>query len=207
MNGDIKGIKKNGESESSVSSIIAGGINEVIAVTFDSDGRANAAPIGIINKSGRCRLVLFKGTHTLENVLNNGIFCANIIHDPVLYVKTAFEDIGSEYFVKDNLCGHTFYRLKPAESFVLFKAVKTGESAESCIFELNFVSEKILTHQVIPFNRGYAAIIDATVHATRYVNARTEELKRLIDYDISIVVKCGGDRENEAAQMLLEYIK
>lgn len=211
MSGDIKGIKKNGDSGSSESSIIAGGINEVIAVTFDSRGRANAAPIGIINRSGRSRLVLFRGTHTLENVLENGIFCANIVHDPVLYVTTAFEDIGSENFAEDFAdgegCVQRFFRLKSAESFVLFKAVKTGESAESCIFELNFVSEKVIAAPVHPFNRGFAAIIDATVHATRYAVSRSAELKEIIDYDISIARKCGGKRENEAAEMLLEYIK
>ena len=214
----------NGNKESS---IIAGGINEVIAVTFDGSGRANAAPIGIINRSGRSRLVLFRGTHTLENILENGIFCANIVHDPVLYVKTAFEDIGSEFFEEDyaenfaedfaedfaencadvKVCGRRFYRLKSAESIVLFKAVKTGESAESCIFELDFVSEKVIATPVHPFNRGFAAVIDATVHATRYVISRSAELKALIDYDISIAKKCGGERENEAVRMLLEYIK
>jgi len=202
----------NGNKESS---IIAGGINEVIAVTFDGSGRANAAPIGIINRSGRSRLVLFRGTHTLENVLGNGIFCANIVHDPVLYVKTAFEDIGSEEFAEDfaensadaDGCGLRFFRLKSAESYVLFKAVKTGESAESCIFELDFVSEKVIAPSVHPFNRGFAAVIDATVHATRYVISHSAELKELIDYDISIARKCGGERETEAVRMLLEYIK
>lgn len=202
----------NGNKESS---IIAGGINEVIAVTFDGSGRANAAPIGIINRSGRSRLVLFRGTHTLENVLGNGIFCANIVHDPVIYVKTAFEDIGSEEFAEDfaensadaDGCGLRFYRMKSAESYVLFKAVKTGESAESCIFELDFVSEKVIAPSVHPFNRGFAAVIDATVHATRYVISHSAELKELIDYDISIARKCGGERETEAVRMLLEYIK
>ena len=210
----------NGNKESS---IIAGGINEVIAVTFDGSGRANAAPIGIINRSGRSRLVLFRGTHTLENVLGNGIFCANIVHDPVLYVKTAFEDIDSENFTEEfaedcaedfaeisagaDGCGRRFYRLKSAESYVLFKAVKTGESAESCIFELDFVSEKVIAPSVHPFNRGFAAVIDATVHATRYVISHSAELKELIDYDISIARKCGGERETEAVRMLLEYIK
>jgi len=198
----------NGNKESS---IIAGGINEVIAVTFDGSGRANAAPIGIINRSGRSRLVLFRGTHTLENVLGNGIFCANIVHDPVLYVKTAFEDIGSENFAEEFADRDSgvprFYRLKSAESYVLFKAVKTGESAESCIFELDFVSEKVIAPSVHPFNRGFAAVIDATVHATRYVISHSAELKELIDYDISIARKCGGERETEAVRMLLEYIK
>ena len=210
----------NGRKESS---IIAGGINEVIAVTFDREGRANAAPIGIINRSGRCRLVLFKGTHTLENVLENGVFCANIVYDPVLYVKTAFEDIGGDGFTEECFTGESFtenfvegeekdsvlrfYRLKSAESCVLFKAVKTGESAESCIFELDFVSEKIIAPSVHPFNRGYAAVIDAAVHGTRYVISRSAELKSIIDYDISIAKKCGGERENEAVRMLLEYIK
>ena len=198
----------NGNKESS---IIAGGINEVIAVTFDGSGRANAAPIGIINRSGRSRLVLFRGTHTLENVLGNGIFCANIVHDPVLYVKTAFEDIDSENFAEEFADGDSgvprFYRMKSAESYVLFKAVKTGESAESCIFELDFVSEKVIAPSVHPFNRGFAAVIDATVHATRYVISHSAELKELIDYDISIARKCGGERETEAVRMLLEYIK
>jgi hypothetical protein len=56
-----------------------------------------------------------------------------------------------------------------------------------------------------PVNRGFNSIIDATVHATRYKINRDPHLKKLIDYHAGIVRKCGGKRELEALELLVQY--
>ncbi|MGE5831376.1 MAG: DUF447 domain-containing protein, partial [Methanomicrobiales archaeon] len=58
------------------------GINEVIATTWN-----NAAPMGIIFRDGEYRMVLFRGSHTAMNIERWGWVVANIVHDPVLWVR------------------------------------------------------------------------------------------------------------------------
>ena len=60
---------------------------------------------------------------------------------------------------------------------------------------------------VHPVNRGFNSIIDATVHATRYRVNRDPELKKLIDYHIAIVRKCGGKKELAALDLLVQYYR
>jgi len=182
--------------------LLGEGINEIIAVT-----KKNAAPIGIINRGGPLKIVLFRGSHTLENVLETGIFVANFVFSPVLYVKTAFEDLSDDYFVEETFEDVSFYRLKDAEACILFKAELILKTPESCIFELAPLKEMVFDVKVRPVNRGFNCIIDASVHATRYVINRSPELKAIIDYDMGIAKKCGGRSEEEAVLMLKEYLK
>ena len=72
--------------------LLKGGINEVIATTA-----FNAAPIGIHYREKKYHAVLFLGSHTAENIARDGWVVANFVHDPVLYVKTAFEDLPQEH--------------------------------------------------------------------------------------------------------------
>jgi hypothetical protein len=60
---------------------------------------------------------------------------------------------------------------------------------------------------VRPVNRGFNSVIEATVHATRYVLSHDRDLMTWIDHHATIVHKCGGSREKEALDLLLEYIR
>jgi hypothetical protein len=65
------------------------------------------------------------------------------------------------------------------------------------------IIEEVAVH---PVNRGFNSIIDATVHVTRYKENQDPALKRLIDYHVGIVHKCGGKRELEALELLKKYM-
>ena len=80
--------------------LLKGGINEVIATTA-----FNAAPIGIHFRDKKASMILFPGSHTAENIMRDGWVVANIIHDPVLYVQTAFEDLPRDAFVEEPVAG------------------------------------------------------------------------------------------------------
>ena len=58
----------------------------------------------------------------------------------------------------------------------------------------------------VPVNRGQCAVIEATVHATRYRSTRDPRLGRLIEHHAVIVRKCGGPDELEALELLRGYI-
>ena len=156
--------------------LIKGGINEVIATTA-----FNAAPIGIHFRDKKASMILFSGSHTAENIERDRWVVANIIHDPVLYVRTAFEDLPRDAFAEEPVSGRMMVRLTQEKEII----------------------EEVAVH---PVNRGFNSIIDATVHATRYRVNHETKLRHLIDYHADIVQKCGGKKEIEALELLMRYV-
>ena len=177
------------------------GINEVIATT-----EFNAAPMGIIFREGVARMVLFSGSHTAKNIEKNGWLVANFVYDPILYVKTAFEDLSHDAFLEETINGTTMHRLKDSDAWAAFTT--TIEKKTPGALMVTLIPEKEIIEEVSlhPVNRGFNNIIDATVHATRYVMNKDPELKKQIDYHAGIIKKCGGKRELEALELLLGYI-
>ncbi len=181
--------------------LIKGGINEVIATTA-----FNAAPIGIHFRDKKASMILFSGSHTAENIERDRWVVANIIHDPVLYVRTAFEDLPRDAFAEEPVSGRMMYRLAGAEAWVAFTATVERKTHEAMMVRLTQEKEIIEEVAVHPVNRGFNSIIDATVHATRYRVNHETKLRHLIDYHADIVQKCGGKKEIEALELLMRYV-
>jgi hypothetical protein len=177
------------------------GINEVIATTD-----TNAAPMGIINRGGSLHMVLFRGSHTARNVARDRWVVANFVFDPVLYVRTAFDDLPPEAFVEEELGETAIHRLRDAEAWIAFGADVERSSDEAIIVRLLPLLEEVVELRLHPVNRGFNSIVDATVHATRYVRTPDPRLKELIDYHAGLVRKCGGAREWEALELLYRYL-
>lgn len=177
------------------------GINEVIATTT-----CNAAPIGIHFRNNTAHMILFRGSHTFENIQRDGWVVANFVQDPIIYVKTAFEDLTSESFVDETVGDLTMQRLTGADAWAAFTTTIERTTSESMIVSLSLRKEIIEDLIFHPVNRGFCNIIDATVHATRYVENRDQALKQLIDYHAGIIRKCGGKRELAALDLLMHHI-
>jgi hypothetical protein len=177
------------------------GINEVIATTS-----FNAAPMGIHYREGEAGMILFSGSHTALNIERDGWVVANFTHDPVLYVKTAFEDLPPGFFSEETVNRRTMHRLSVTDAWTAFSA--TIERKNDHVMMVSLKPEKEIIEEVAlhTVNRGFNSIIDATVHATRYKENQNPELRKLIDYHAGIVRKCGGKRELEALAMLMKYI-
>lgn len=182
--------------------LIKGGINEVIATTA-----FNAAPMGIHYRDKKTSMVLYSGSHTAENIERDGWVVANISHDPILFVRTAFEDLPREAFTEEPVGGITMQRLSDAEAWVAFTAKVERKTDQAVMVTLTKAKEIVEGVFPVPVNRGFNSIIDATVHATRYKVNRDPELKRWIDYHTTIIRKCGGKRELEALDLLMKYIE
>lgn len=182
--------------------LLKGGINEVIATTA-----FNAAPIGIHFREGKATMILFRGSHTATNVGRDGWVVANFIHDPVIYVRTAFDDLPREDFTDETVDGKIMQRLRHADAWAAFSAEIVRGTGETLIVGLTLKTEIIENVPFYPVNRGFGSIIDATVHATRYRITRDPELKKLIEYHTGIIRKCGGKRELAALDMLLDYCR
>lgn len=180
--------------------LLTDGITEVVATT-----RKNAAPIGIISRGGKLRMVLFRGSHTAENVERDGWVVANFTFDPVVIVMTAFADLPDEAFTEETIDGIRMDRLAVSEGWAAFRAVVLRKTGESLLVELTLLREERGGARLRPINRGFNSLVEATVHGTRYALRKDPVLGDLIEHHAGIVRKCGGPREQEALAMLLEY--
>lgn len=181
--------------------LLKGGINEIIATTA-----FNAAPMGIHLRNNSMTMVLFAGSHTAENIERDGWVVANFVHDPVLFVRTAFEDLPKESFIDEPVNGRIMQRLSGSDAWAAFSATIEHKTKEVMMVRLTLEKEIIEEVSVHPVNRGFNSIIDATVHATRYKENQDPKLQQLISYHSGIVRKCGGKQEIEALNLLSKYI-
>ncbi len=177
------------------------GINEVIATTY-----RNAAPMGIIYRQGKARMVVYRGSHTAERIEADGWVVANFIFDPVLYVRTAFDDLPSESFIDEKAGDVEIQRLAGAEAWAAYGTVIERKTDEALMVNLSPLREEIIAPVIHPVNRGFNSIIEATVHATRVIRTGDQNLEHLIRHHARLVERCGGKRELEALDLLLGYL-
>jgi uncharacterized protein len=177
------------------------GINEVIATTWQ-----NAAPMGLIYRNQVIRMVVFHGSHTAERISQDGWVVSNFIFDPLVYVRTAFEDLPPGEFLDEEAEGITVQRLAGAEAWAAYHASVEQETDDALILTLSLLKEEVCRAAFHPVNRGFNSIIEATVHATRFQNSHDPRLYDLIRHHASLVRRCGGARELEALDLLFTYI-
>jgi len=117
------------------------GINEVIGITIAD--WINTAPLGII-VDGDVKVRLFEN-HTREFVKKTGILYVNVIHDPVVFVISAFEDLSEDFFESVNPP-----ILRGALSWIKFKADLRGRYAY-----LEPLDGGVLRRELRAVNRGF----------------------------------------------------
>lgn len=181
--------------------LLRGGINEVIATT-----RLNAAPMGIICRGSKLRIVVFRSSHTAGLIEEERWIVANFLFDPIVYVQTAFDDLPDTAFIEEKAEGRTFFRLANAEAWILFDATVMKRTSKTLLVGLDPVREEKRLVSLRPVNRGFNSIIEATVHGTRYMRTGDAALAALIEHHSEIVRKCGGQREHEALELLHQYM-
>lgn len=176
------------------------GINEVVATT-EKEGIINAAPLGVIKDGESISIKLFRGSHTYENILSEGFFVANVIHDPWLFVEAALDDLGEEYFVR---IADRLPILENAEAWALFKC--RPSRLDIVVVDVEFVKGEILRRDFRAFNRGANLVVEASIAATRFLALRAdcyyEEILKLR----RIVNRCGGPRDRQAMDRLMERL-
>ena len=182
------------------------GISETIVTTMQG-WSPNAAPIGVIRKGDRLFIRLFKGSITYYNVSSEGYLVANVIDDPVIFVRSTFSNLKEADFSFVSVSGREFPVLKDALSWVVFECNNMKKSHEALVAELVPIHAHINRSPVRAPNRGFNAVIEAAVHATRYHLSHDEKYLKLIRAYADIVSKCGGAREKNAINILNEFMK
>ncbi len=202
--------RKNGNEFSTVD-LSSFGIREGISETIVSTGieSPNAAPIGIIVKGGKPFVRLFKGTHTWENVFKEKHLAANIVYDPLLFVRSTFFDLEPSEFYSVPVCGFRFPILEKASAWVVFECINIKNTDQALVADLipieagfNEANRKDLPAP----NRGFNAVLEATVHATRYQLSGDEKYLEFIRHYETLASKCGGENEKKAMKLLYEVL-
>lgn len=205
--------KKSGNEVSVVDSVDLSsfGIREGISETIISTGLEfpNAAPIGIVVKGGRTFVRLFKGTHTWANVSKEKHLAANIVYDPLIFVRSTFFDLEPSEFDYVPVHGLSFPILKTASAWIVFECTDLKNTDQALVADLIPVkagfNEANWKSLPVP-NRGFNAVLEATVHATRYQLTGEEKYLELIRHYETLASKCGGENEKKAMNLLYEVL-
>jgi len=174
------------------------GINEVIGITKNK--WINAAPLGIIvddENSREAKLRLFGG-HTFENIKNGSPLWVNIIYDPIIFVITSFDDPDEKLYTSLDPP-----ILKSALAWCKFDVT----NLEGNIAYLILVDGQIIRKSISAINRGFNALIECLVYATKYIQLRNHIFLRKIKEYKEIIEKCGGKREIEALSLLINKLR
>lgn len=132
-----------------------------------------------------------------------------MVYDPLLFVRSTFFDLETSEFEYVDTGGLKFPVLKEAVAWVVFECVNIKNTEQALIAELVPVEAGIneLHRKELPVpNRGFNAVLEATVHATRYQLSGEEKYLEWIQHYESLASKCGGDREKKAMNLLYEVL-
>jgi len=199
-------------NEFSTVDISAFGILEGISETIVSTGLKypNAAPIGIIVKDGGYFVRLFRGSHTWANVLKEGYMAANVVYNPLLFVRSTFFDLEPSEFDYVPAQKLNFPVLKEAAAWIIFKCINVMNTDQTLVADLipmNTGCNSVHKKNILVPNRGFNAVLEATVHATRYQLSGDKKYLELIEHYENLASKCGGENEKKAMKLLHEVLK
>ena len=187
---------------------------ETIITTTDEKNIPNAAPIGVLC-SGRDMILnrIFKGRHTLENIISQREFTVNITHDPELFTLSTIGNLPSDYFGNDNSIKGADAYFK-CEVISLKEAVKQSDpirkKGEAIVIKSK-VTDIVIRREVKAFNRAFSCVIETLANFTRF--DLVDETKK--QYYLSrftecsrVVNKVGGKEEKQAmGEIKKELIK
>ncbi len=181
------------------------GVTESVVTTLGPNDRWNVAALGIHapDADGNQPTARTWGrTRTWRNFTERGEGYVQFVSDPLLYVEAALGIRETDYPVLD--AAHCWVRVRVTE----IDRATDGET-EWVDWQLAAVESSVESRIVPTFNRGYAAVVEATVAASRLdVDAYdTDKLRERISYFEVVVDRCGGPREREAFARLLELIE
>lgn len=144
---------------------------ETVITTKNAQNVYNAAPIGVIC-SGPDRTVsrIFKGSHTLENIINTREYVVNITHDPEIFTASTLGNLAREYF-NDDLslkCADAYFR---CEVISLTEAVKQSDPVkkkDEAIVIKSEVTDMTIIKNTKAFNRGFSYVVESLSNLTRF---------------------------------------
>lgn len=177
------------------------GVTETVVATLGPNDRWNLAALGVFEPDGGAATARTWGrTRTWRNFRERGEGHVQFTTDPVDFVEAACSIREEDAPVLESA---------DAWARVEAEAIDDGEEGDTQWVEwaLYPVESVVRDHPVPTTNRGYYAVIEATVAVSRLdVPAYdTDRLRERIEYFEDVVDRCGGDREQTAFERLCEH--
>ncbi|MBR4446886.1 DUF447 domain-containing protein [Methanobrevibacter sp.] len=179
---------------------------ETIITTRNPDGSKNAAPIGVIY-AGDDKIItrIFKGSHTLDNMIREKEFVVNITHNPELFTVSLLGNLPQDYFNDDYSlkCGDAYFKCK-ATSFT--EAVKQSDPIKKkgeAIVTKSEVIDMVIDKPVKAMNRGFGYVIESLANLTRFDlvdDAQKEKYITRFKESNRVVLKVGRKEDIKAMQ-------
>lgn len=179
-------------------------ITESVVTTLGPNDRWNAAALGLHPPDAAGDPVTARtwgNTRTRRNFHRQGGGHVQFVRDPVTFADAAL----SIHEVADPV-------LDAADAWVEVEVERTdaGESGDTRWeeWELTPVASGVEREVVPTINRGFNAVVEATVAASRLnVDAYDDaDLRRRLDYFEEVARACGDDRVREAFDRIDEYV-
>lgn len=174
-----------------------GKIVETIVSTYNEDGKANAAPMGVtLESQERLAIKIFTSSSTYKNFQSNRYGVINLICDAEIFYKTAIKEANPNGEVPQDW-------FEKAETVDAPRLRKAEASIEVAVEEINQIDAEralvlcdvklVQTSKVLPkaYCRALFATVEAIIHATR----------------IQAFIMHSDRRKREQASKLMEKIK
>lgn len=182
--------------------VALGGVTESIVTTLGPNGHWNVAALGLFGPTDGTRVTArtWGRTRTWRNFTEHGEGYVQFTCDPVDFVDAACSIREEDDPVLDS-----------ADAWVRVEVTAIEEGTEGDTqwvdWELTPVESAVERRVVPTTNRGYYAVVEATVAASRLdvPGYDDEELRERLAYFADVVERCGGVREREAFDRLREY--
>ena len=185
---------------------------ETIITTKNDENLKNAAPIGVIC-SGPDTILnrIFKGSHTLENIISQREFVVNITHDPEIFTASTLGNLPQDYF-NDDLslkCADAYFKCE-VES--LKEAVKQSDpikKKDEAIVIKSKVTELVINKNTKAMNRGFGYVVETLSNFSRFdlvgEEQKQEYLKRFREAN-RVVKKVGYIEDIQAMDKIKEEL-
>lgn len=174
------------------------GVTETVTTTLGPNGLWNAAALGV-HAGDPATARTWGATRTRGNFRREGGGYVQFTTDPVLFVEAALGIAERERPVLDEA---------DAWTRVAVERLDDGESdgTEWVEWALRPVESAVVGERVPTINRGFGAVVEATVAASRLGVPGYDRgvLVARLEHLASVVDRCGGDREQVAFERLVD---
>jgi hypothetical protein len=178
-------------------------IVESLVTTMDGEGRPNFAPMGVEWGEGQIVLKPYRETATFRNLLQVPEAVVNLVDDVLYYVKGALTSPSFPWQPAVVVRGAVL------EAACSWRELRVRESATDdprARFSCDVVHREV-RREFLGYNRARAAVIEATILATRTRLLPIDEI--LVEYRrLQVIVdKTAGPAEREAMAILTAHVR
>jgi len=181
------------------------GVTESVVTTLGPNERYNVAALGLhaptTGEHDRVTARTWGRTRTWRNFRERGEGYVQFTRDPVVFVEAALDVREQDEPILDS-----------ADAWVRVSVERLGAGSEAGTQWVDWAltpEDSAVNRRIVPaFNRGYGAVGEATVAASRLDvdGYDRDKLEARIEYFSRVVERCGGPRERAAFDRLREIL-